>query len=182
MQRFTQARKIPSDAKAQRRLPVLKAQRGVTLLVALILLLVMSMIAVTSLNTSTLEERMAINTQNQISVFQGAESGIGKAIKKLDVLGRVAVSEADEAVNVTFSSSAKTASTVKVVFQRKDESATDTGRTVAAYETGTSWGEGKGDPLPPAVYYIAEGSAYMLANPDIKTSVMQGFKYGLSDR
>ncbi len=59
------------------RMPIraaLKAQRGASMPVALMLLLVMSLIAVTSLNTTMLEEKMAVNTQHQINVFQGAES------------------------------------------------------------------------------------------------------------
>lgn len=160
----------------------LKKQRGVTLLVALVLLLIMSMIAVTSLNTSTLEEKMAVNTQNQISVFQGAESGIDKAINDLDVLKTVAYSESSRDINVEFSSKSKISSTVTVNFKRIDESTTDSGRTPSATEIGVSWGEGTGGPVLPVVYYEAKGSAKIKSNEDINTVIRQGFKYSLGER
>ncbi len=51
-----------------------RGQQGATLIVALVFLLAMSLIALTSLNTATLEEKMAANLQSNITVFQAAES------------------------------------------------------------------------------------------------------------
>ena len=54
----------------------LRDQRGAILVVSLVLLVVLTFLAVTALNTSNLEEKMANNTQEAHRAFQTAESGI----------------------------------------------------------------------------------------------------------
>lgn len=54
----------------------LQGQRGAVLVVSLVLLVVLTFLAVTALNTSNLEEKMANNTQEAQRAFQTAESGI----------------------------------------------------------------------------------------------------------
>jgi type IV pilus assembly protein PilX len=49
-------------------------ERGATLIVSLIVLLVLTLIGVAGMNTSVMQERMAANSQNSNRVFQGAES------------------------------------------------------------------------------------------------------------
>lgn len=51
-------------------------QQGAVLMVSLIMLLLLTVIAVTASNTSTLQTRMANNSQLQNIAFQAAESGI----------------------------------------------------------------------------------------------------------
>lgn len=53
-------------------------QRGVALLVSLILLLLLTILAITAARTSALQQRMASNAQEQNSAFQAAESGISR--------------------------------------------------------------------------------------------------------
>ena len=55
-------------------------QQGAALVVSLILLLVMTLLGVASLNTTTLQERMASNTQEHGRAFQAAESGLTQAV------------------------------------------------------------------------------------------------------
>lgn len=50
-------------------------QRGIALLVSLILLLLLTVIAITAATQSTLQERMATNSQMQNTAFQNVESG-----------------------------------------------------------------------------------------------------------
>jgi type IV pilus assembly protein PilX len=52
------------------------AQRGTALVMALVFLLLMTMLAITAINTSTLEERMAGNTKDQNLAFQAAETAL----------------------------------------------------------------------------------------------------------
>ncbi|UUC51270.1 pilus assembly PilX N-terminal domain-containing protein [Pseudomonas citronellolis] len=52
------------------------SQSGVALLVSLILLLLLTVIAITAATQSSLQERMAANSQQQNIAFQAAESGI----------------------------------------------------------------------------------------------------------
>ena len=51
-------------------------QEGAVLIVALVLLTVLTFIAVTALNTSSMEEKMAGNTQESHRSFQTAETGL----------------------------------------------------------------------------------------------------------
>jgi type IV pilus assembly protein PilX len=51
-------------------------QRGVVLLVSLLLLLMLTLIAITAANQSSLQLRISSNSQEQNSAFQAAESGL----------------------------------------------------------------------------------------------------------
>lgn len=53
-----------------------RRQAGITLVVALLLLLAMSIIGVTAMNNSTLQERMAGNTADRAVAFQAAEAAV----------------------------------------------------------------------------------------------------------
>ncbi|SFN45138.1 type IV pilus assembly protein PilX [Marinobacter pelagius] len=52
----------------------MKKERGATLIVSLIVLLVLTLIGVAGMNTSVMQERMAVNSQNSNRAFQAAES------------------------------------------------------------------------------------------------------------
>ncbi|PJI47409.1 MULTISPECIES: pilus assembly PilX family protein [Pseudomonas] len=52
------------------------SQSGVALLVSLVLLLLLTIIAIAAASRSTLQERMAANSQQQNVAFQASESGI----------------------------------------------------------------------------------------------------------
>jgi type IV pilus assembly protein PilX len=55
-------------------------QEGATLVVGLVLLLVLTLLGVSGMNTATLEVQMAGNTQFQQDAFQAAETGIDLSI------------------------------------------------------------------------------------------------------
>jgi type IV pilus assembly protein PilX len=55
-------------------------QRGVALVVSLVLLLLLTILAITAARTSSLQQRMAGNAQEQNSAFQAAESGLSRWI------------------------------------------------------------------------------------------------------
>ncbi len=55
-------------------------QRGAALVIALILLLVMTLLGVAALRTTTLEERMAANSQEHNRAFHAAESGLTQGL------------------------------------------------------------------------------------------------------
>lgn len=57
-----------------------RAQTGATLIVGLVLLLVLTVVGVSGMNTATMEITMAANTQFQQDAFQQAEDGIDIAI------------------------------------------------------------------------------------------------------
>jgi type IV pilus assembly protein PilX len=56
------------------------AQTGATLIVGLVLLLVLTVVGISGMNTATMEITMAANTQYQQDAFQQAEDGIDIAI------------------------------------------------------------------------------------------------------
>ncbi len=59
-------------------------QRGAALAVALVFLVVLTIIGVTALRTTTLEERMAGNLQEHTRAFQAAEAGVARTISDVN--------------------------------------------------------------------------------------------------
>lgn len=51
-------------------------QQGAVLIVSLIILLVLTLVGIAGMNTSVLQERMAVNAQNSNRAFQAAESSV----------------------------------------------------------------------------------------------------------
>lgn len=66
------------------RVPPRSAQAGATLVVGLVLLLVLTVLGVSGMNTATMEVAMAGNAQFQQEAFQMAEDGIDVAIARRD--------------------------------------------------------------------------------------------------
>lgn len=58
-------------------------QSGAALIVSLIILLVLTLIGVAGMNTSVMQERMAVNAQNSNRAFQAAESTLGALTNEL---------------------------------------------------------------------------------------------------
>jgi type IV pilus assembly protein PilX len=66
------------------RLPTQGGQRGAVLVVSLIFLLVVTMLAVSSISGTVLEEKMAGNTRDRNVAFQAAEGGVREAEEFLE--------------------------------------------------------------------------------------------------
>ena len=64
-------------------------QTGAALMTALVMLTVVTMLALTSLGTNTLEEKMASNSQEVNRAFQTAETGLKKAFDDDDAFNIV---------------------------------------------------------------------------------------------
>ena len=60
--------------------PILKKQDGAALVVGLILLVVITVLAISGMNTATTELAMARNDQNYENAFQAAETGLALAL------------------------------------------------------------------------------------------------------
>ena len=60
------------------------AQRGAVLLVALIILVVLTLLGVSTMNSTQLEEKMAANSQEATRAFHAAESGLSEAFNDND--------------------------------------------------------------------------------------------------
>ncbi len=61
-------------------MPSSARQRGTVLVMAMVILLVLTIIGVTAMNTSSLEAKMATNIQETNRAFEAAESGLNKAL------------------------------------------------------------------------------------------------------
>lgn len=60
------------------------SQRGATLIVGLVLLLVLTVVGVSGMNTATMEINMAANTQFQQDAFQMTEDGVDEVLSARD--------------------------------------------------------------------------------------------------
>jgi hypothetical protein len=59
----------------------LRLERGTALVMSLVILLILTILGVTALSTTTLEEKMAGNMQEYTRAFEVAESGVSSALK-----------------------------------------------------------------------------------------------------
>ena len=73
------ARSKPRAACPRSRPP--SAERGAVLIVSLILLAVLTLLGLSTMSTTSLEERMAANTQESARAFQIAETGLARAFR-----------------------------------------------------------------------------------------------------
>lgn len=65
----------------------MKKQKGVVLVVCLLILLIISIIGLSSIGTTKLEEQMASNAQDKNRVFQSAETAVEQGMSDLNFLG-----------------------------------------------------------------------------------------------
>lgn len=70
------------------------SQRGMTMVVVLIFLFLLTLLGISSMSSSSLQERMASNAQAQTSTFQTAESAIADVIATNTVFDTVIISAA----------------------------------------------------------------------------------------
>jgi type IV pilus assembly protein PilX len=64
-----------------------RRQRGAALVVGMILLMVLTLLAISGMNTATLELQMAGNAQYSENAFQAAETGVEEALRDARVNG-----------------------------------------------------------------------------------------------
>ncbi|MCP5161133.1 MAG: PilX protein [Hahellaceae bacterium] len=66
--------RLPNDSKTQ---------QGVALIISLVMLLTITLIAISGMTSSLMQEKMAANAQNSTKTFQAAESAVGALSGKL---------------------------------------------------------------------------------------------------
>lgn len=79
-----------------------RPQRGAALLTALVFLVILTMLGISSMNTNILEERMAANSQEVNRVFQAAETGIDTVYDDADAFMTTNVSDLDGTASDTY--------------------------------------------------------------------------------
>lgn len=121
--------------------PAKSRQQGAALVVGLVLLLIMTVLGVSGMNTATLELIMAGNAEVQQEAFQAAETGINAAIaeRNWNTLGPVTVTR-----NITtgITAEARTANTACTIYPDSAFSAGVTGGVSAYHFDAVSVGEG----------------------------------------
>lgn len=74
---------IARPSLPQRMQSLSSAQKGIALFISLVLLLVLTIIGVSSVQTTSLEERMARNAHDRVLAFQAAEMALRQAEERL---------------------------------------------------------------------------------------------------
>lgn len=119
-----------------------KAQSGVVLIVALIMLLLLTLIATVGMQNTTLEEVMAGNMRNQNLVFQAAESALSQAEATLVPVAPAVLPVFDAVGTGGFYSDTTPASVLTDAALAKDSFWTNSSRVATSSVTGASLGEG----------------------------------------
>jgi len=70
-------------------------QQGAVLITALIMLVILTLLGLSSISTTTMEERMAANTQEITRAFQAASTGLAKVFNDEDAFATNNTLEAD---------------------------------------------------------------------------------------
>ena len=86
----------------------IKEQTGAVLMTALILLVIMTMLGITSMSTSTLEEKMAANSQDINRSFQAAETGLEMVFSDENAFNTSNTTDTDGTANDLYTPSATT--------------------------------------------------------------------------
>lgn len=60
---------------------LLSSQRGTALIMSLVILVILTILGMTAMSTSTLQEKMSANIQESTRAFQVAESGLQESLK-----------------------------------------------------------------------------------------------------
>ena len=81
--------------------PLRHKQQGAVLFISLMILLVLTLIGISSLNGSLMEEKMATNAQTSTTIFQGAESAIKTAYYQEKLKPALAVTRARGRITTT---------------------------------------------------------------------------------
>lgn len=156
-----------------------QAQAGVALVVGLVLVLVITLIAIAGFSNSTVQAKMATNSQQRNTTFQAAESALSNAIIEIEgipmggipgnseVLAK-AIERGTGVTHVVAIDKLKTTTMdVSVSYTYQETSGLATGISLNADENSTIIGRTK---------FILEGNAVMTAS-GAKTRISQGISY-----
>ena len=142
-----------------------KQQQGAVLAISLIILLVITIVGLSSMSTTTLEEKMAQNFQADTVTFQGAESAITEGVEDIAFLNDVFAAGPDPvtptSMNVTYSKPSVTLS-LQGEYQEK------TARTGEAADTVRQGAAGLN------LYHYSITGGASLSNSSVRAQHVQG--------
>jgi Tfp pilus assembly protein PilX len=125
-----------TPAPRRRNAPLPARQQGAALVVGLLLLLILTILAISGMTTATLELQMAGNTQYKERAFQAAETGIERAIETATFDTANPYDETNQRVDTTAGSTNDDTYDFHMEFDR------DTGTTIVpggGYSMGTGF-------------------------------------------
>lgn len=146
----------------------LRAQGGAVLLTSLILLLVMTMLAVTTMRTTSMEQKMAANAALTNRAFQAAESALAEAVYSADDTVLTSALSSGPSNVTTAGLSAEITSSAVVTHQEMDN----------APCPGGSMGIGRGGTFENVYFRVAaQGGLQSGGNPMAESAVEAGISY-----
>lgn len=120
----------------------MKRQKGAALVIGLMLLVIVTVLAVSAVGTASTEMIMAGNEQYRERAFQAAEIGIERGIKKLSTIPQDNVDHTDASVDVTSQTQDKYVLTSRYLGEDDDIPGFSAGKFVGLHyridSTGTS--------------------------------------------
>jgi type IV pilus assembly protein PilX len=75
--------KLSAELRRMQRRADARGQRGVTLIVTLVMLVLITLVGVSSIRNSTLDERMAGNSRDRDKAFQAAEAAVQTCLSRI---------------------------------------------------------------------------------------------------
>lgn len=147
-------------------------QGGAALITSLIFLLIMSLIAITSLNTSRLEQKMAANAQNTMRTFNAAESYVDKSVEDFSLFSTAVTSgnPATDADAYASGTEYQVDTAISMAVTREiDSSENYAGPLCGGMEFATGSGGGGS-----CFFLDATSTATLPANTNINSSLTQG--------
>jgi Tfp pilus assembly protein PilX len=84
-------------------------ENGAALITALVVLIMLTLLAISTLSTSTMEERMAANTQELNRAFQVADTGLTRIFDNPDALNTVTTFTATDTIATGYTTTYNTA-------------------------------------------------------------------------
>ncbi len=92
-------------------------QRGIALVMALVMLMILTILGLTAMSTSSLEEKMSGNIQESTRAFEAAESGINSAVGSAGLLNPNTTEAAPVTRNYDYDSKKSGSAGVKAWFR-----------------------------------------------------------------
>jgi|GEM_PF-1699248 len=156
-----------------------KSQRGVVLVIGLLLILIITLIAVAGLSNSAVQSKLSSNAQQKNDTFQAAESALSHAIIEIEgvPLGGIAGNSdalanamergngIEDEVGITYLTN--TLMSVSVTYSYLESSSLQSGISLNADENSTIIGARK---------FILEGNSAM-SSSGAKSQISQGISY-----
>ncbi len=156
-----------------------RSQEGVALVIGLVLVLVITLIALAGFSNSTLQAKMATNSQQRNTTFQAAESALSNAIIEIEGIPMGGIPGNSEVLAKAIERGSGVTSVVaidKLKTPTMDVTVSYTYQETSGLATGISLNADENSTIIGRTKFILEGNAVMTAS-GAKTRISQGISY-----